>query len=253
MIRASLLTLASFAAFAFSSCSSVGVYDLQQRAGASVQTRPSRILVEPFSAQASAFDLGRRSPEDHRVLRGRIVSTLADQTARQLRVYAADATVLQGSRQLVPGTWLVRGQIREVSQGSRALRATIGLGAGQTKMRTRVTVFQVGAHGLTPLISFNTTGSSGLEPGAVLGAAAGGSASVAAGVGLAAGLTLNSLPGVSTDIDRTSYEIAAVVSSYLQSRGLHDPSRRTISPNMKGRLPSTLNTARAVPAPLRSE
>jgi len=252
MKRVFLISFASLVAVVFSSCSSVGVYDLQERSGAVVQERPSRILVEPFSAQPSAFDLGPRSADEHRMLRSRIVSTLADQTVSQLRIYAADSAVLQRSTQLRPGAWLVRGQIRKVSQGSRALRATIGLGVGRTKMQTRVTVFQVTSEGLRPLVSFNTTGSSGLEPGAALGAA-GGTASVAAAAGVATGITLNSLPGVSTDIERTSYEIAAVVSSFLQSQGLQDPSRRAINPNMKGRLPTTVNTARIVPEPIRNQ
>lgn len=243
--------LASLIVVVFSSCSSVGVYDLQKQRGVTV-TRPTKILVEPFVAPASVFELGPRSPEAFQTLRAQIVSNLADQTSRQIKIYAANSAVIPRSSQPSIGAWLVRGEIRKVHQGSRALRAAVGMGVGRTEMRTRVVVFQSTSGGLLPLITFNTTGNSGLEPGAALGLATGGTTSALAAAGTASALALNSLPGVSTDIDRTSYEIAAVLSSYLQSQGLLDSSRRAISPNMKGRLPTTVNASRIIPAPLRN-
>jgi len=62
---------------------------------------------------------------------------------------------------------------------------------------------------------------------------------------------MSSLPGVSSDIDRTSYEIAAVLSVTLQKNGLLGRSRKPIEPHMRGQLPTTVNLHRAIPAPLR--
>jgi hypothetical protein len=233
---------------ALSSCSSVGVYDLQKH-GVRVTQAPVRILVEPFSAPPSVFKLGERPERELRTLRGEIVSTLASRTAAELRTHAAAAAVVGAAHPVRPGTWLIRGQIRKVDQGSRALRTTVGLGAGRTKMRTRVTVYDVTSAGLVPLLRFNTTGSSGMEPGAVLGVATGGVTLVGTG----SSLLMGSLPGVSSDIERTAYEISAVLSVYLQRNGLLDPSRRAITPNMRGQMPTTVNVNRAVPAPLRGQ
>jgi hypothetical protein len=91
-----------------------------------------------------------------------------------------------------------------------------------------------------------------MEPGVALGLATGGVGTAMSAASAGSTLVLNGLPGVSTDIDRTSYEIAAVISAYLERNGLLDPSRRAIQPNMKGQMPSTLNPNRAIPAPLRS-
>lgn len=232
------------------SCSSVGIYDLQKQ-GARVTRGPSRILVEPFSAPLNRFALGERSSGEKNVLRNEIVTSLARSTAAQLRIHAADAAVVGGSNVARPGTWLVRGEIREVDQGSRALRAGVGLGMGRTTFRTRVTVFDVTSTGLVPLLRFSTTGSSGLEPGAALGVATAGVGTGLAVANAAGSAVLAGLPGVNTDIDRTSYEIAAVVSVYLQRNGLLGASRTPISPNIAGQMPSTLNLNRAVPAPMR--
>lgn len=249
MIR-SLLVLVG--ALVLTSCSSVGVHDLQKHKPRITQA-PSRILVEPFSAPLSVFSLGGRSDADKRVLRDEIVAALAEGTAGELRVHAADAAVVQAGSPIPTGVWLIRGEIRRVDQGSRALRATVGLGAGRTEMRTRVTVYNVTAGGSVPILRFKTTGSSGLEPGVALGIATGG-VGTALAVGSAAGtMLINSLPGVSSDIDRTSYEIAAVLSAYLQRNGLLDDSRTPVSPKMKGSMPSSVNLGRAVPAPLRGE
>ena len=236
----------------FCSCSSVGIHSVQNH-GVALQAAPSRILVERFSAPLSAFHLGERSPSEKRVLRDEIVTNLAHSTAGQLRIHAANSSVLGSSRPIFPGDWLVRGQIHRVDQGSRALRATIGLGVGRTEMRTSVAVFKATSSGLLPLLRFNTTGSSGKEPGAALGIATGGVGTALSAASAAGSLVMAGLPGVSTDIDRTSYEIAAVLSVYLQNNGLLGPSRKAIQPNMKGQLPTTVNLSRAIPAPLRAQ
>jgi hypothetical protein len=83
--------------------------------------------------------------------------------------------------------------------------------------------------------------------------ATGGVGTALSAASAAGSLVMSSLPGVSSDIDRTSYEIAAVLSVYLQTNGLLDRSRIPIQPNMRGRLPTTVNLNRAIPAPLRAQ
>jgi len=234
----------------FSSCSSVGIHSVQMNS-APPRTAPPRIWVERFSAPASAFQLGERSAAEKSVLRNEIVTNLARSTAAQMRTHAANSSVAGPSVPISAGSWLVRGQILRVDQGSRALRAGIGLGVGRTEMRTSVDVFKVTEAGLMPLLRFRTMGNSGMEPGVALGIATGGVGTALSAASAAGTLLMSSLPGVSSDIDRTSYEIAAVLSVYLQDNGLLGGSRIPIQPNIKGRLPTTINLARAIPAPLR--
>jgi hypothetical protein len=61
--------------------------------------------------------------------------------------------------------WLVTGDITRINEGSRILRMAIGLGAGGTKLETRVRVINLPASN-PPFLSFHTTGGSGAEPGA---------------------------------------------------------------------------------------
>jgi len=231
---------------ALSSCSSVGVYSVESNA-TRLRNAPTHVWVERFSAPMSAFQLGERTASEKRVLRDEIVANLARSTAAQIRVHAANSSVMGPTSRVSPGAWVVRGQINRVDQGSRALRAGIGFGMGRTEMRTNVSVFLVTESGLVPLMRFNTTGGSGMEPGVAFGLATGGASTVAT----VASAGLGSLPGVSTDIDRTSYEIAAVLSVQLQQNGLLGASRTAIQPHMRGQLPTTVNLSRAIPAPLR--
>jgi hypothetical protein len=251
MPRFLIPSFATAALVTLTSCSSVSVYNVQKK-DVRITQRPTQIFVAPFAAPLRAFQLGERTPAEKSVLRDEIVRNLAHSTAGQLRIHAARASVIRDFQQLTPGSWLVRGEILKVDQGSRALRAVIGLGAGRTAMRTRVTVYGVTSVGLVPLIRFNTTGASGMEPGVALGVATGGVGTAVSAASAAGSLLMSSLPGVSSDIDRTSYEIAAVVSVYLQNNGLLESSRTAITPNMRGQLPTTVNLNRAVPAPLRS-
>lgn len=235
----------ALAALALSGCSSTGIYDLQKR-GASVSTAPRTIFVAPFTIRPEGLQLGERSRAEKASLGREIAANLARRTVSEVQRYAASAALLTSGRNPGAGTWVVRGEILEVDQGSRALRAGVGLGMGQTRFRTRVTVSEVRPGGIRTLLTFRTTGTSGLEPGAALGVIGGVGAAQTAG-----GLVLAGLPGVSTDIDRTAYEIAAVLSAYLSRNGLLSPSRQALTPNIAGQIPTTLNTRRIVPAPVR--
>ncbi len=106
--------------------------------------------------------------------------------------------------------WLIEGRFLRVDQGSRALRAFIGFGAGRTHVETEVTVYDLSVSSQTPAFTFQTTGGSGAEPGAILSVNP---------IGLAAGAAGKSINGLSADTGRTSRMIAAYLSEMLAQRG----------------------------------
>ncbi len=64
--------------------------------------------------------------------------------------------------------WLVSGEFLDVTEGSRAVRATIGFGAGAKKMEVAVSVYDL-AKGLEqPLMEFGTEKVAGKMPGAAV-------------------------------------------------------------------------------------
>ncbi|MFM8459562.1 MAG: DUF4410 domain-containing protein [Planctomycetia bacterium] len=239
------IPILALAVLALAGCSSTSVYNLQ-KSGAPVATAPRLIFVSPFAVRAEVLHLGERSRAEKAQLGAAISAGLASITASELQRYAAPSAVLTAGRSPGAGTWHIRGEILKVDQGSRALRTAIGFGIGRTQLRTRVTVTEIRADGPRTILTFRTTGSSGLEPGVAFGVVGGASAAKTAG-----GALLGSMAGVSSDMDRTAHEIAAVLSAYLSRNGLLSPSRQALTPNIAGQLPTTINACRIVPAPVR--
>lgn len=122
--------------------------------------------------------------------------------------------------------WIIRGGFSLVNQGSRALRAAIGFGAGGTKLETYVTVSYWDGMQEIPFYRFQTTGGSNAEPGAISAVGPGGilvtslSAAASAGGGLAKGLT--------DDSTRTARVITAALSDYLFQQGWIPENKRMV-------------------------
>jgi hypothetical protein len=64
---------------------------------------------------------------------------------------------------------LVTGEFTYVEQGSRALRAVVGMGAGGTKVNTIVRLYDLAESGSKPVVTFSTTGGSNAQPGVITG------------------------------------------------------------------------------------
>ncbi len=210
---------------------------------------PRGIFVAPFTAPPNVFALGGRSPDEFDQTRMHIGAELQKRIVGQVARYAGPAYALYSAGQVQPGAWVVAGMFTKVDQGSRALRAGIGFGAGESNVTTAVGVYAVAGGQLVPLLAFDTDGGSGKMPGVVFSAATAVTPMGAAGlaVGAAGGL----MPGLTDDLDRTAYEVAAVLSAYLAEHNLLDASRKAILPKLRGKIPARLNPDRAIPAPLR--
>jgi hypothetical protein len=102
----------------------------------------------------------------------------------------------------------VTGEFVRVYTGSRILRAGVGLGAGGTKMETRVSVFDLASAG-RPFLTFETTGGSNAMPGLLTNP----------GTSAAISMTMQAMMGVTDDAARTSRMITGELAEYLVERG----------------------------------
>lgn len=193
--------------FLVSGCASVSVKD-DRLVGDGGLTKPERIYVLPFSTSGE-FNVDREGAElaqFERDLQNMMTAALLERFPNHL-VPASPASSLAAVPQ--GNFWVVGGRFTRVNQGSRALRAVVGFGAGGTKVETDVYVYDRTLGSDLPFKTFRTTGGSGAQPGAVLSAGPVGAAVSAVG-GAAKGLT--------DDVVRTSRMITADLSEYMFER-----------------------------------
>jgi hypothetical protein len=198
-----LLTLA------LASCASVSVEDGTERV---TRKMPEMIYVLDFSTAHSDFQVDRTGGELAEfkknlqlMLKTAMVADLTDRLAPTV-----PGTKSDWSRN--KNAWLVRGEFTTVIQGSRLLRSAIGFGAGESKVETKIAVYDLAQNPGTPFLTFSTTGGSGSEPGAVL-------AFTTDPLELAVGGVSGAAHGLSEDTKRTAREITAEFSNYMYERG----------------------------------
>jgi hypothetical protein len=193
---------------ALTSCASISVDDARESVR---QNKPSLVYVMDFSTAHADVEVDRTG------------DALAD-FKKNLQLMLSTGLVKEISDRLVPAiaenkpanqreknAWLVRGEFITVKQGSRLLRSAIGFGAGGTKLETRVQVYDA-QNPDAPFLTFNTTGGSNAEPGAIL-------ALSYDPLQLAIGAVSGAAHGLSEDAARTSREITAELSDYMYARG----------------------------------
>jgi hypothetical protein len=195
---------AAAAALAFTSCASVSVRDVSRHSDPKSQ-KPAEIVVVPFQVNPSGVTERpvRRAP-------GRLWQEgrdlLANSLARELNRMGVRSSIERGGAVSTPDRWVVRGRITQLNEGSRALRVSVGLGAGRTRMETEVAVL-TGAE--KPLLRFSTAGGSNSMPGAL----------ATAPVSSAPTWALRAREGVTDDAARTARMIAGIIGDYMVSRG----------------------------------
>jgi hypothetical protein len=213
------LRLSTLLVWAFVGCASVGVRNPAQTSAD--PTIPKQIVVADFAAGQGIFKVDRSGDE---------LAAFQAKTANALAAYLVadlNRSVAPASRGSAPGgkaanVWLITGEFVRVNQGSRALRGLVGLGAGGTKMETRVQVYDLSGNSKQPVLAFETSGGSNAEPGAILGGTFG---------ALPNALRNGGLRGVSDDTARTAREITAMVANYYAKCG-GQPLRTGIKPKM---------------------
>jgi hypothetical protein len=197
------------ATLALASCASVSV---EESTDSVRRKMPEMVYVKTFTTAHSDFEVdrtGRELSDFKKNLQLMLkTATVADLTDRLLPAVAetnADHFRSQNA-------WLVCGRFKTVKQGSRLLRSAIGFGAGGTKVETYVEVYDLAEDPGTPFLTFDTSGGSNAEPGAIL-------AFTTDPVQLAIGGVSGAAHGLSEDTKRTAHEITAELSDYMHTRG----------------------------------
>jgi hypothetical protein len=200
------------ALFALGGCASISVKSGTEEP---VTHPPEKIYVAEFSTATGVFNVDREGAElklfKQELARALRAAQVADLTNR---LVAADPVMRHGWSHPRPA-WLVTGRFVRVNQGSRFLRAAFGLGLGGTKMETQVSVYDLSQPDRGPFLTFETTGGSNAEPGAVTAFATDPlTIVIEAALGGASGFS----HGVTEDTKRTAREITAVLSDVMYRR-----------------------------------
>ena len=233
--RIVLHLLAGGVLFSFGGCASVSVKNIRQT-GTAPKKLPSKIYVQEFIAPYDKFRVNREG-KDFLAFVKEERHDLALSLVEQLSKYIAPAEILPEGKSvpLAKGNaWLVHGTYDRVNQGSRLLRAGIGFGAGGTKMETDVQISDISGYWVAPFLTMQTTGGSGLAPGAWAAFTPALAFYWPGAVINAAGAAYS---GISMDRKRTTREITATLSEYCFIHRLI-PERRTRRPKKLGLLPA---------------
>ena len=197
-----------------SSCASVSVKG-QARSGKQPVQKPAKVYVADFGTEHGVYKIAGAESKDPEAFKKKTAATLTDYVVKGINTHVAPAEHAAKVSGLPKNGWLVTGEFIRVNTGSRILRSGVGLGAGGTKMETRVQVYDL-ASGAQPFLSFETTGGSNAMPGLLTST---GPASAAFS------MTTQAMMGVTDDAARTSRMIAGALNSYLVERGWLDKSK----------------------------
>lgn len=202
------LSVLSGFALLLCSCASVSVKSGQTGDSAKPRSKPAHIYVEPFSTERTALKEHpmRKNPGQ---LKQESRDLVAKYLAEELSKHIAPASIIKAGATPRTGGWLVGGEFTRISEGSRFLRVSVGLGMGGTKMETHVLVRNLPRKN-PPFLNFATTGGSGATPGALTNP-----------------IPFSSVPtalmamegGVTDDAKRTARMIAAEIAQYAVQRG----------------------------------
>lgn len=159
-----LTVLACFASL-LCSCASVSVKGGKTAESAKPKAKPSHIYVEPFSTARTNLKehAMRKNPGQ---LKQESRKLLAKYVVEELSKHVAPASLISPGATPRNAGWLVSGELTRISEGSRFLRVSVGLGMGGTKMESKVQVRNLPRKN-PPFLTFDTTGGSGASPGAL--------------------------------------------------------------------------------------
>jgi len=203
--------------------------------------RPSLILVYRFATSAGDIQLDRSptavaqwklqglsSSQERHDVADAVSKAMRDKLVAKIVAMGLNAQYGEGPPSLVDGPVVViDGQFVAIDEGSRALRLTIGLGAGRSNVRTNVQVVELYPEGRRILEQFEVDAKSGRKPGAAetmgVGAAAGTVATAAAVTAATAVGSEAFGADVDADAERTATKVAKLLAVYFAEQGWIPP------------------------------
>lgn len=191
-----------------SSCASVSVKG-ENRSRQQPTQKPGKIYVADFGTGNGTYKIAGKESTDPEAFKKKTSNTLTNYVVKAVNTHVAPAEHTTNVRGLPKSGWLVAGEFVRVNTGSRVLRAGVGLGAGGTKMETRIRVFDLSARTMEPFLSFETTGGSNAMPGLLTNP----------GTSAAISMTTQAMMGVTDDCARTSRMVAGALNTYMVERG----------------------------------
>lgn len=202
---------------------------------------PERIYVEKFQAPTLLFHVNRKGKSLEELIEQERLHLAQDLTLRLTKYIAPAVLLKEGEKPPHGNFWLVKGSFVLVNEGSRLLRAGIGLGLGKTKMDTSAKLFDLSQKIPEYMMTINTTGGSGVAPGAAAAFTPIGPFVLSTALFNAGGSVGGALgSGISIDSRRTAREIVAAISEYSFQHGLLENKNR-LHPKHLGEIPYLFN------------
>jgi hypothetical protein len=195
------------------SCASISVKNVDRQATKKPTARPTHFFVAPFSiARADIRENPRRKAPGQ--LGAEAQALVSKYLVSELSKNLGPASAVRADIAPRAG-WLISGEFTRISEGNRLARMAIGLGAGGTKMETRVQVSKAPGGG-APFLSFATSGGSNAMPGA---------ATNPIPFSATASALAQSTQGVTDDAARTARMIVATIADYMAKHGWVAPGK----------------------------
>ncbi len=136
--RAALVVALVAVAGIFTGCSTINIEELD-RSEAKLSPNPDRIYVAPFDTSHGQWLVGRQGAELENFKREYQTHFSRIMEERLMKVAPTELRWTD----LPKSGWLVAGEFVKVYQGSRALRYTVGMGVGSTRLQTIVYVYDL--------------------------------------------------------------------------------------------------------------
>lgn len=233
-----LITIASVALLFAAGCTRIQT--VEEYDGAKALPRPTAVLVKDFAYSPESIRLNsglfakmerkfehRNTTEQERLLGQSVSEALTGKLVEKLRDLGMNAQRFDENPEPSGDYVLIEGQLTTVDQGNRAARMLIGLGFGESVVRTYCQVYDVS--GAEPVLAeeFTTEAHSVRKPGAAetmgVGAVAGSlatAAAVNAGSDVA-GETLGA--GVEEEAERTARDLVDKMQPFFARQGWIPP------------------------------
>jgi len=210
-------------------CASISVRQVEEATQFAPKNPPDIIYVAPFDVEKAEFKVDREGEELTEFKKATAI-VLQEAIVERISKSYGTAQSLGAHQKLPKQGWIVIGKFIKVNQGSRALRAIIGFGAGGTKMETEVYLYDLSQAPPAPFICFKTSGGSNAEPGFIIEST--NPISVATGfIGVLGGLA----KGITDDSKRTSRMVTSQISQYLLKREWIEAEQAT-EPKLDGSI-----------------